>query len=125
MNLSDALAFRLDASLAADDEVHKAFSEFLKNIPGRILQCDVDVDTAQKKGVVKGESVYKFGSVPEKKTVFLEYFAHRDQGAPTMAIFADGSAPSLTVKGTKVEKQFYLQFTCVNGKIVAVRESDP
>lgn len=118
MKLSDALSLNLHADLAADGEVKKAFSEFIKNIPGRILQCEVDVDKAQKQGIVKEDSVYKYGCLPEKQVVFLEYFAHRGQGAPTMAVYADKAAPTLTIKGTKVEKQFCLQFTVVQGKVV-------
>ncbi len=118
MKLSDALSLHLHAQLAADAEVQKAFSEFIKNIPGRVLQCEVDPDKAQKQGIVKDDSVYKFGSLPEKEVVFLEYFAHRDQGTPTMAIFADKRTPTLTIKGTKVDKQFYLQFVVSQGKVV-------
>ena len=118
MKLSDALSMRLNASLAADEEVRKAFSAFLQNIPGRILQCEVDDQSTQKQGVVKDESVYKFGFVPDKGIAFLEFFAHRNQGAPTMALTVDALTPALTVHGTKLDKQLHLQFTVQNGRVV-------
>ena len=118
MKLSDVLSMRLHASLAADEEVRRAFSAFLQNIPGRILQCEVDPSSNQKQGIVKEESVYKFGCIPEKDIAFLEFFLHRNQGAPTMAITVDAQTPALTVHGTKVDKQFHLQFTLEGGRVV-------
>ena len=118
MKLSEALSMHLHASLAADEEVKKAFSAFLRNIPGRILQCEVDERSNQKQGIVKDESVYKFGFLPEKGIAFLEFFAHRNQGAPTMALTVDAQSPALTVRGITVEKQFCLQFTLEGGRVV-------
>lgn len=96
--------------LKADKEAMQALEEFEKNIPGRILELDVDSSKTNKQGVVQGEKVYKFGVSLEPPMAFLEYFDNKNQAEPSMALYIDRSKQFLTVKGWKVDKKFYLSY---------------
>lgn len=122
--LSDEMSLRLDKVLAADAKVTAAYSEFVKNIPARILQCSLDVTKSNKQGIVQGDKVYKYGYVIEKDTVFLEFYENRNQGQPTMAIYVDAPKSMLTIRGTKAEKSFLMCFKAVGGKVESTTKFD-
>lgn len=104
-------------SFKKDAEAAAAVREFLKNIPARILQTETDPSDSIKIGVKKDDSIYKYGTVPEEKTAFFEYYEHRAQGRPTMALYLDRALPKLKVTGTKLDRNFYLTFTLAGGAV--------
>jgi len=100
-----------------DGKSSAAQKEFLKHIPARILQLEADHTKRNKSGVTKGEAVYKFEVNPISKYVTIEYFEHRDQGKPTMALYVSHTTPALKIIGAKLQKKFFMQFTYQNGTV--------
>lgn len=110
MQMRLLLLQHLVPQLRADKETMRALEEFEKNIPGRVLNLDVDETKTNKQGVLQGEKVYKFGVSIDPPMAFVEYFDDKNQAEPTMALYIDRSKQFLTVKGWKVDKKFYLSF---------------
>lgn len=124
MQIRNCLEEYIDSRLLVNDEVKRAFEEFLKNIPTRILNVDVDTSKTGKQGYLDGEKVYKFGCIIENKVRFLEYFENRAQGEPTMSLFLDMTNGKIIVKGWKVDKKFYLAYFIKDGNVEKVAKLD-
>lgn len=122
MRLMDALRSHLNPILASHQEAIGAFDEFVKNIPRRILGCEVETARPAKHGVAVGDKVYKYGYLPAQKTVFIEFYECRNQSAPTMAMFVDAAKAMLTVKGAQTGRHFHLCFRTIGGNVEKVAE---
>ncbi len=104
-------------TLFSHDRAMRAYREFIKRIPRKILDMPLDVSRSHKQGIVKGEKVYKFGYVLERELVFIEYFEDRNQGQPTISLYADRKAEKMSFYGRKAEKNFSMDFSVINGMV--------
>lgn len=117
MLLQDCIYTHIDSKFLSKTESKAAIDEFMKIIPGRVLECEVDETKTNKQGVTKNDSVYKFGISLENNMAFIEFFENRSQGRPTMGIYADKAKPAITIKGNKLEKEYLLYFSIENGNV--------
>ncbi len=98
-------------------EVRQAIAEFMRHIPGRVLQMEFDASKSNKQGVKDGEKIYKLGFDLASSIAFVEYFDNYNQGQPTMAIYADRAQSLVTVSGWQVDKKLHIQYSVADGKV--------
>lgn len=117
MQMSHCLAEHIAEPIRADGEAMRAVNEFVRNIPERVMQFDIDATRTNKQGLVNGESVYKLGVVVESAQTFIEFFEHRNQAEPSMALYADKAKAAVTIRGTNGTHTLYLAFAWRNGRV--------
>lgn len=110
MQMKQLLVEHIDGALRASEETMRALTEFVKNIPGEVLSCEIEASEANRRAVMAGEQVYKFGLYPEPTLAFIEVYDDREQTEPSMALYIDSSEPSAKVIGKSQGRAFTLRF---------------
>lgn len=124
MLMEQCISANIADPIRADAEAMRAVQEFMKFIPARVLQIDIDTSRSNKQGIVDGDAVYKLGVILESRQVFIEYYEHRDHPAPTMALTVDRGKAAVGVKGNKDGHKFHLTFIWNNGRVEKIAQFD-
>lgn len=107
----------VDNIIRSDPEAHTAIEEFKRNIPTRVLQLEFDISHSNKQGITDGRKVYKLGLNVNDAVAFIEYYDDRDQGQPTMAIFAERNLRKVAITGWQINKQLHVSFAVCGGAV--------
>lgn len=124
MQMKQCIYEHLADPLRADAEAMRAVEEFIRNIPGRVMEFNIDTSKTNKQGILEGEKVYKLGVVAEAPSAFIEFYENRGQGEPTMALYTDKAKALLTIKGWQVNRKFYLAYMLHNGRVEKMSKLD-
>ncbi|MCI8612358.1 MAG: hypothetical protein HFE48_01490 [Clostridia bacterium] len=107
IELKQVLLHHIDEAIRGDEEAIKFIGGFVKNIPGEVLDVEIDESAVGKQAQTHGSSIYNFGIYPAT-TAFIEYFETSADETPSMALYADRARRTVTVKGSKDERKFFL-----------------
>ncbi|MCI9032156.1 MAG: hypothetical protein HFK09_06550 [Clostridia bacterium] len=110
MQMKQLLVDRIDGNLRSSEETMRALTEFVKNVPGEVLACEMEASEANRRAVMVGDQIYKFGLHPESTLAFIEVFDDREQTEPTMALYIDSAEPSAKIIGKSGGRAFTLRF---------------
>ncbi len=105
IELKQVLLHHIDEAIRGDEEAIKFIGGFVKNIPGEVLDVEIDESAVGKQAQTHGSSIYNFGIYPAT-TAFIEYFETSADETPSMALYADRARRTVTVKGSKDERKF-------------------
>lgn len=117
MQLKQVMLSHIDEVIMADVEAIKAVKTFFSNLPGRLLEVEIDTENSNKQGIIQGDSIYKFGIVKESEMAFIEFYENRSQGEPTMSLYVDKQKSLITIRGWKVDKKFHICYKNISGKV--------
>ena len=106
IELKQVLLHHIDEAIRGDEEAIKFIGGFVKNIPGEDA-VDLPGTAVGKQAQTHGSSIYNFGIYPAT-TAFIEYFETSADETPSMALYADRARRTVTVKGSKDERKFFL-----------------
>ncbi len=98
-------------------EVTQVIAEFMRHIPGRVLQMDFDTSKSNKQGIKDGERIYKLGLDLANSIAFVEFLENLNQGQPTMAIYADRAQSFVTISGWQANKRLFMRYFIADGKV--------
>ncbi len=108
MQMKQLLLEHIDEAIRGDEEAIQFIGGFVKNIPGAVLDVEIDPTAAAKSVMNIGIGVYGYGMT--SSCAFIEYYETSEQEQPSMALYADRVKRTVTVKGQKEEKKFLLNY---------------